>query len=169
MTPLRPPTTDEALEGQQRLAVETLEGLIANNNLGDYRTLAAELLENHDAVDVVAAALRSLTREPDDTPVTITEERPLPMRRERSSNNRGGGDRGRGNRSFGGGRRDNARSGERRSSSSRREGGRREGGRREGGQGRSRSQDDTKGNFNRNTLNFYCKPYSHGGCKVFRL
>lgn len=142
MTPLRPPTTDEALEGQQRLAVETLENLIANNNLGDYRTLAAEVLDNHEAIDVVAAALRSLTREPDDTPVTITEERPLPMRRERSSSNRSGGDRGRGNRSFGGGRRDGARSGDRRnssSSSSRREGGRREGGRREGGQGRSRS------------------------------
>lgn len=62
MTPLRPPTTDEALVGQQRLALETLEGLIANNNLGDYRTLATELLENHDAIDVVAAAIRSLTK-----------------------------------------------------------------------------------------------------------
>ena len=133
------PLSNSLIKITRKVNVETLEGLIANNNLGDYRTLAAELLENHDAVDVVAAALRSLTREPDDTPVTITEERPLPMRRERSSNNRGGGDRGRGNRSFGGGRRDNARSGERRSSSSRREGGRREGGRREGGQGRSRS------------------------------
>ncbi len=137
MTPLRPPTSDEALEGQQRLAVETLEGLIANNNLGDYRTFAAELLENHDALDVVAAALRTLTKEPDDTPVTITEERPLPMRRERSSNNRGG-DRGRNNRSFNG-RRDSGRSGDRRGGS-RRDGGRREGGaRREGGQGRSRA------------------------------
>lgn len=55
--------------------------------------------------------------------------------------------RGRGNRSFGGGRRDNARSGERRGSGSRREGGRREGGRREGGQGRTRSQDVTRDNF----------------------
>jgi len=145
MPPLRPPTTDEALVGQQRLALDTLEGLIANNNLGDYRTLASEILDNHEAIDVVAAALRSLTKEPDDTPVTISEERPLPMRRERSSSNRGGGDRGRGgnNRNYGG-RRD-SRGGDRRNSnsnsnsSSRREGGRREGGRREGGQGRSRS------------------------------
>ncbi len=143
MTPLRPPTTDEALVGQQRLAVEKLEGLIANNNLGDYRTLAAEVLENHDATDVVAAALRSLTKEPDDTPVTISEERPLPMRRERSGGGSRSGDRGsRGGRNFSGGRRDGGRSGERRSGDrgGRRDGGRREGGRREGGQGQGQGQ-----------------------------
>jgi ATP-dependent RNA helicase DeaD len=146
MTPLRPPTNDEALVGQQRLAIETLEGIISNNNLGDYRTLATEVLENHDAIDVVAAALRSLTKEPDDSPVTITEERPLPMRRERSGGGGGrGGDRnGRnrsgGGRSFSGNRREGSGGGDRRSSGGRREGGRREGGaRREGGQGRSRA------------------------------
>jgi len=146
MTPLRPPTNDEALVGQQRLAIETLEGIISANNLGDYRTLATEVLENHDAIDVVAAALRSLTKEPDDSPVTITEERPLPMRRERSGGGGGrGGDRnGRnrngGGRSYGGNRREGSGGGDRRNSGGRREGGRREGGaRREGGQGRSRA------------------------------
>jgi len=146
MTPLRPPTNDEALVGQQRLAIETLEGIISANNLGDYRTLATEVLENHDAIDVVAAALRSLTKEPDDSPVTITEERPLPMRRERSGGGGGrGGDRnGRnrngGGRSYGGNRREGSGGGDRRNSGGRRDGGRREGGaRREGGQGRSRA------------------------------
>lgn len=141
MTPLKPPTSDEALAGQQRLAVEKLEEIVMANNLDDYRTLAAELLENRDAIDVVAAAIRSMTKEPVDTPVTITEERPLPMRRERSGGGRGGDRGGRGGRSFGsGGRRDGGRGGER---GGRREGGRREGARRsEGssqGQGRSRA------------------------------
>lgn len=137
MTPLKPPTVDEALEGQQRLALEKLESIILANNLDDYRTLATELLENRDAVDVVAAAIRAMTKEPDDTPVTITEERPLPMRRERSGGGRGGDRGGRGGRSFGGGRRDGGRGGDR---GGRRDGGRRDGGRREGGQGQGRSR-----------------------------
>lgn len=138
MTPLKPPTSDEALVGQQRLALEKLEGIILANNLDDYRTLAKELLENRDAVDVVAAAIRSMTKEPDDTPVTISEERPLPMRRERSGGGRGGDRGGRGGRSFGsGGRRDGGRGGDR---GGRRDGGRRDGGRREGSQGQGQSQ-----------------------------
>lgn len=143
MTPLKPPTSDEALVGQQRLALEKLEGIILANNLDDYRTLATELLENRDAVDVVAAAIRSMTKEPVDTPVTISEERPLPMRRERSGGGRGGDRGGRGGRSFGsGGRRDGARGGDR---GGRRDGGRREGGRREGGQSQGQSQGQGQG------------------------
>ncbi|GEN84806.1 ATP-dependent RNA helicase CshA [Sporosarcina luteola] len=104
MTPLQPPTEDEALIGQQRLAMEQLEELIAKNNLNDYLPLASELLEKYDAKEIVAAAIRSLTKEPDDTPVKITEERPLPSRKTQSRD-RGGykGSRG-GGRSFGGGR-----------------------------------------------------------------
>ncbi len=105
MTPLRPPTSDEALVGQQRLAVETLGEMVDKNNLGDYRAFATELLEKYEAVDVIAAALKSMTREPDDTPVSISEERPLPARKDRSG---GGGGRSsgggyKGNRSGGGG------------------------------------------------------------------
>ncbi len=107
MTPLRPPTEDEAIVGQQKLAVEKLEEIVKNNELNDYRALAEEMLATHEAVDVIAAALRSLTNEPDDTPVKITEERPLPSRRTPSrSGGRGrGGQQGgnRNRRSSGGG------------------------------------------------------------------
>ncbi|WP_342526343.1 DEAD/DEAH box helicase [Chryseomicrobium sp. FSL W7-1435] len=100
MTPLLPPSENEALLGQQRVAMDTLTELVEKNDLGDYRTLATELLENLDAVDLVAAAIKSMTKEPSDQPVSISEERPLPMRGERSGGGRGGY---RGNRSSGGG------------------------------------------------------------------
>ncbi len=110
MTPLRPPSTEEALAGQQEVAMQNLVELVQNNDLGSYREMAAQLLKNNEALDLVAAALKAMTKEPDATPVTITEERPLPMRRDRSSggsrgrNDRGrsGGDRGRGSRDRGG-------------------------------------------------------------------
>ncbi|WP_088006162.1 DEAD/DEAH box helicase [Indiicoccus explosivorum] len=87
MMPLRPPSSDEALLGQQKLAVTQLEEMVAKNSLDDYRAFAENLLENNDAVDLIAAALKTMTREPDDTPVSITEERPLPSR---GSKGRGG-------------------------------------------------------------------------------
>src|SRR5690606_22776711 len=113
---LQPPTEDEALTGQQRLAMEQLEEIIAKNELNDYLPLASELLEKHDVKTIVAAAIRSLTKEPDDTPVKITEERPLPSRKTQSRE-RGGykGSRG-GGRSFGGGRGYGGGGGSRRSS-----------------------------------------------------
>jgi ATP-dependent RNA helicase DeaD len=141
MTPLKPPTADEALVGQQALAVEQLKELVEKNHLSDYRGMAEELLVNHDAIDLVAAALKSLTKEPDDTPVKITEERPLPMRRSGGnghgrSGNRGGyrGNRGSNNRGERGGERGGRRgdrNNRRDGSSSRRDGGRRDGGRRQ--------------------------------------
>lgn len=109
MKPLVPPTEDEALLGQQRLAVEQLADIIQKNELKDYREFATELMKEHDAVDLIAAALKSLTKEPDDTPVKITEERPLPMRNNRRGGGGGGqrgGNRGGGRRPFRGGGRD---------------------------------------------------------------
>ncbi|MCG7336782.1 DEAD/DEAH box helicase [Sporosarcina sp. ACRSM] len=133
MTPMNPPSSDEALLGQQRLAVEQLVEIMGKNELSDYKQFASELLEKYEATDLVAAAIRSLTHEPDDTPVTITEERPLPARR--SSSRSGGGYKGNrsGGRSYGGGRGHGG-------GGSRRSGGR-DGSRRDGGRSRySRSE-----------------------------
>jgi ATP-dependent RNA helicase DeaD len=152
MTPLKPPTADEALVGQQEVAVEQLKAIVEKNHLSNYRQMAEELLKDGDAVDFVAAALKSLTKEPDDTPVKISEERPLPMRRGGGhGGNRNGGGRNRnfrGNRNGGGGdrrRREGAQGGERR----RREGGNGgQGGdrrRREGGERRRPRRDNSEG------------------------
>lgn len=104
MTPLQPPTSDEALLGQQKVSVETLVEAVQKNELNDYVQFATDLLAKYDATDLVAAALKHLTNEPDATPVQITEERPLPSRG--GGGGRGGykGNRSGGNRSHGGGR-----------------------------------------------------------------
>ncbi|MBS4202297.1 DEAD/DEAH box helicase [Bacillus sp. FJAT-49732] len=93
MQPMRPPTWDEALEGQQRITMEKLEESIKEGNLDEYKSVAKELLIEHDdAITVIAAALKVLTKAPDKTPVHITEEKPLPQKRE--SFKGGGGGRG---------------------------------------------------------------------------
>lgn len=83
MQPMRPPTWDEALEGQQRLAMEKLGDMVREGNLDEYKTAAKDLIsEFDDPVEVLAAALKVMTKEPDKTPVRITEERPLPIKRD---------------------------------------------------------------------------------------
>lgn len=74
------PTVTEALEGQQRLAVEKLLGQVREGDLDIYRGRAEELLAELDSVSLLAAALKMLTREPDTTPVRITAEAPLRVR-----------------------------------------------------------------------------------------
>ncbi|WML50197.1 DEAD/DEAH box helicase [Neobacillus sp. PS3-34] len=94
------PTLDEALEGQQRAVVDKILQTIESNNLHYYKAAAQELLENNDASTVVAAVLKMLTKEPDTSPIKLTEEQPLPQRRDRKQqdrkrsydSNRGGGD-----------------------------------------------------------------------------
>ena len=77
----RAPSLGEVLEGQQRLAVESLIEMAGNTE---------ELLNDTDSVTLLAAALKLLTKEPDTTPVNITEEKPLRVRRRREG---GRGDR----------------------------------------------------------------------------
>jgi len=82
MTPMRPPTWDEAFEGQQRLSMERIGDTIKEGNIDEYLAVAKELLEAYDPVQVTAAALKLMTKEPDKTPVYITEERPLPHKKD---------------------------------------------------------------------------------------
>ncbi|MCM3729044.1 DEAD/DEAH box helicase [Neobacillus cucumis] len=89
MERMQAPTLDEALEGQQRAVVDKIVQTIESNNLHYYKAAAQELLEGNEAETVVAAVLKMLTKEPDTTPVKLTEESPLPQKRDRKQFDRG--------------------------------------------------------------------------------
>ncbi len=99
MEKMIPPTVDQALEGQQKAVMEKIMQTVDENNLDSYKESADQLLEQKDARTIVAAVLKMLTKEPDTTPVKLTEEKPLPMKRDRKpyDKNNGYKDRGRKN------------------------------------------------------------------------
>lgn len=116
MKQVQMPSYQEALLGQQKVAVETLKSSLEKDNYHAYELRAEELLSDNDPQDVVAAALKVLTKEPDTTPIRLTHEAPLSVKR--GSNNRGrsqqrashnGGNRDRGGRGFYSRNRDNDR------------------------------------------------------------
>ncbi len=114
MTPLRPPSKKEAIEGQIGSAVSTIKDAMAENGLESYQEAASDLLENYSAEDLAALLIKQIAKDDaSEVPVNITPERPLPNRRSNRGGggnrggNRGGGNRG-GNRGGGrGGNRDN--------------------------------------------------------------
>ncbi len=90
MTQRPKPTYEEALEGQKKAALLELRELASEGGQDHYRVAAKELLQETDAVTALSAALKLLTREPDQTPVKLTSEAPL-----RSKKRPGGGGSGR--------------------------------------------------------------------------
>ena len=73
MTRMEVPSLDDAIKGQQRLA---MDGLIKAAEEGDalkYRALAEMLLKDRDSVTLVSAALKLLIKEPATAAVTLTE------------------------------------------------------------------------------------------------
>ncbi|NLZ39558.1 MAG: DEAD/DEAH box helicase [Firmicutes bacterium] len=82
------PTMKEALEGQQRQAVDKLIKTMETEDTTYYQSLAAELLSEYEPTLLLASALKLLTKEPDTTPVKLTEEAPLVAKRNFSSSRR---------------------------------------------------------------------------------
>ena len=79
ISPLRPPTDDQALHGQLKQAKSEIEDLM-NGDLSKYENDANELLENYSALDLVAAFLKNLSKDSTDVKVKITSEKPLPYK-----------------------------------------------------------------------------------------
>lgn len=95
MDPLKPPTQDEAFIGQVSSALDNIKDLIADTDTERYEAQAQALLEQYDAVEVVAAFLNNMTKkDASDVPVKITPEKPLPRRKKgrRNGNYRRGND-----------------------------------------------------------------------------
>lgn len=93
------PTFVEVVVGQQRQTVERLMSVLEEGDILAYREVAEELLEVNDSVALLSAALKLLTKEPNTTPVSITEESPLRSKNPRnfpprSDNRKWDGDRG---------------------------------------------------------------------------
>jgi ATP-dependent RNA helicase DeaD len=68
------PTYTEAIEGQQRLAVEKLLRVLEEEDFMQYKSRAEELLAETDSVTLLAAALKMITKEPNITPVKLSED-----------------------------------------------------------------------------------------------
>ena len=75
------PTMSEAIEGQQRMAIDKLLEAVEDGNLQMYKTMAEQLLDEMDSVTLVSAALKLMTKEPSKAPVRLTEEAPLRMKK----------------------------------------------------------------------------------------
>lgn len=87
---MKAPTLDEALEGQQKMTIEKIVSTIESNNLAFYKRTAEELLEEHDSVSIIAAALKLMTKEPDTTPVRLTSEPPVVVKDRSKPKGKGG-------------------------------------------------------------------------------
>lgn len=81
MERLNVPSLAEAMEGQQRLAVEKLLEIAREGEFHSYKSMAEQLLDEVDSVTLVASALKLLTKEPNTTPVKLTEEAPLRVKK----------------------------------------------------------------------------------------
>lgn len=84
------PTLEEALVHQQEEVVEQIRQTLASGDTDAYRKLAKDLLQETDALSALAAALKLLIKEPDLTPVKLTAEAPLRVKKQRTQ---GGGTR----------------------------------------------------------------------------
>ncbi|MCL2766319.1 MAG: DEAD/DEAH box helicase [Peptococcaceae bacterium] len=81
------PTIKEAEDLQQRVAVDKLLQAVDSPELASYHEAAEGLLKDMDALILVSAAIKALTKEiPDQTQVVLTEDRPLRVRQYRSKN-----------------------------------------------------------------------------------
>lgn len=89
MLPLKPPTAEESFRGQVASAFNDIDELIAQPANERYEEAAKKLLETHDAVDLVAALLNTITKDDaSQVPVKITPEKPLPKRHRNHGNYR---------------------------------------------------------------------------------
>lgn len=78
------PSLSEVLEEAQQSAVSSLiETAADTTSIAPYRTSAEQLLSEYDSLSLLSAAIKLLIKEPDMTPVKITEEAPLRVRRTR--------------------------------------------------------------------------------------
>ncbi|HLR14396.1 MAG TPA: DEAD/DEAH box helicase [Bacillota bacterium] len=87
---LVPPTNQQAQRGQQQVVVENLVKAMEEKDLKSYNETATQLLEEHDSVSVISAALSLLTKERKHTPVRLSSIAPISVQRQGRGGGKGG-------------------------------------------------------------------------------
>lgn len=81
------PTVTEALAGLQHMAVESLLRVVEKDDFSPYQNLAESLLEEYDSVTLLSAALKMLTKEPENNNFKeLSEAPPIKIKQARSKN-----------------------------------------------------------------------------------
>lgn len=76
------PTFSEAKQIKQRVAMEELLAASQSENLGGYKSMAEELLDQQDSLALVSAALKLLTKTTTEVPIQLTAEQPVRIRKQ---------------------------------------------------------------------------------------
>ena len=98
------PSLAEAIEGKQRLTAERILEVVENEEFGEYKGIAIQLLEQYDSVHIMAAAIKLLTGEKKNVDVELTPEEPLRAKKRRPDIRSNGRPFNRSNSSYGGNR-----------------------------------------------------------------
>jgi ATP-dependent RNA helicase DeaD len=80
------PTLAEVREGKQQLVVQEIIRAMEDDSAQDYRSLAENLVQQHDTVSIVSAVLKLMMKEEQtkDQGFVLTEERPMREKKSRS-------------------------------------------------------------------------------------
>jgi ATP-dependent RNA helicase DeaD len=77
------PSIAEAIEGKQKMTAERILDLLDKNDHNEFKGLAISLLEQHDSVHLLAAALKLLTGDKKEVNIELTPEEPLRAKKRR--------------------------------------------------------------------------------------
>lgn len=89
MTPLRPPTAMEAIEGQMKSAIEQIDEQMKSVDTRRFKDAVRYLLDEYEADELAALLVSGMIKDPTEIPVKITPERPLPSRKKGGFNRSG--------------------------------------------------------------------------------
>lgn len=82
------PSLSDALEGKQRVLAERLIDVMQRNGNQEFKTVSAQLLEQYDSVDLLAAAMRIMTGERKDVKIYLTPEEPVGTSKKKDNRSR---------------------------------------------------------------------------------
>lgn len=78
MLPLKPPTLEEAQQGQVQMIIDRVNEQLEENQVDSHRNTAKKLLAHYEPNDLVSALLGQILSEEKEVEVVISPQRPLP-------------------------------------------------------------------------------------------